>query len=162
MSTDEKDKDVKKPDKKGIIKEFKEFISKGNVLDMAVGLIVGTAFTAIVKSLVEDIFMPIIGMLIGGINFAGLNVTIGDADSRFGAATLTYGNFIQSVLTFLLTAICVFSVIKVINLFRKKNEKKPEPPKPSDEVKLLAEIRDLLKNGNVAEAAKKADESEKK
>lgn len=123
---------------KGIIKEFKEFISKGNVLDMAVGLIVGSAFTAIVTALVENIFTPLIGLVIGGVNFSGIHITIGDA-------TLEIGLFLQAIINFLLTAICVFIVVKTINGFRRKKEESPAPPKPSKEELLLTEIRDLLK-----------------
>lgn len=146
--------------KKGIIAEFKEFISKGNVVDMAVGVIIGSAFTAIVNSLVADVFTPLIGIIIGGIDFASLSVKIPDTvvDGKVIAqgAELTYGNFIQSIITFLLTAVCVFIFVKVINALRsgaeakKKKEaeaaaaeEKKEPPKPTQE-ELLAEIRDLL------------------
>ncbi len=130
----------KEPEKKSksIITEFKEFISKGNVLDMAVGLIVGSAFTAIVTSLVNDIFTPLIGIIIGGVNFSGINIKLGDA-------TLNIGLFLQAIINFLLTAICVFIVVKTINRFRRKKEEKPAPPKPSKEELLLTEIRDLLK-----------------
>lgn len=123
---------------KGVIKEFKEFISKGNVLDMAVGLIIGSAFTAIVTALVENIFTPLIGLIIGGIDFAGIGVTIGDANIQIGL-------FIQAIINFVLTAVCVFIVVKTINGFRRKKEEKPAPPKPSKEELLLTEIRDLLK-----------------
>lgn len=123
---------------KGIVSEFKEFISKGNVLDMAVGLIVGSAFTAIVTSLVENIFTPLIGLIIGGINFSGISITVGDAN-------IAIGMFIQAIINFLLTAICVFIVVKFINGFRRKKNENPEPPKPSKEELLLTEIRDLLK-----------------
>lgn len=146
--------------KKGVIAEFKEFISKGNVVDMAVGVIIGSAFTAIVNSLVADVFTPLIGIIIGGIDFASLSVKIPDTvvDGKVIAqgAELTYGNFIQSIITFLLTAVCVFIFVKVINALRsgaeakKKKEaeaaaaaEKKEPPKPTQE-ELLAEIRDLL------------------
>ncbi len=125
--------------KKSIIAEFKEFISKGNVLDMAVGLIVGSAFTAIVTSLVNDIFTPLIGIIIGGIGFSEMTITV-------GSANLAIGMFIQAVINFLLTAICVFAVVKVINRFRRK--KPAAPPKPSKEEELLTEIRDLLKKQN--------------
>ncbi len=129
----------KDPEKKSIITEFKEFISKGNVLDMAVGLIIGSAFTAIVTSLVNDIFTPLIGMIIGGINFAGISITV-------GSATLAVGLFLQAIINFLLTAMCVFIVVKTINRFRRKKEEKPAaPPKPTKEEILLTEIRDLLK-----------------
>ena len=109
--------------KKTLAQEFKEFISKGNVVDMAVGVIVGSAFTAIVNSLVTDIFTPLIGIIIGGINFASLSVKIPDTKLEDGTvimqgAELTYGNFIQSVITFLLTALCVFILVKFINALR--------------------------------------------
>lgn len=134
-------KEIKKNGKekaKGIVTEFKEFISKGNVLDMAVGLIIGSAFTAIVTSLVNDIFTPLIGLIIGGINFAGINITV-------GSASISIGLFLQAIINFLLTAVCVFIVVKTINSFRRKKEEKPAPPKPSKEELLLTEIRDLLK-----------------
>ncbi len=130
----------KEPDKKkSIIAEFKEFISKGNVLDMAVGLIVGSAFTAIVNSLVNDIFTPLIGIVIGGIGFSEMTITV-------GSANLAIGLFLQAVINFLLTAVCVFAVVKAINKFRRK--KPAAPAKPSKEEQLLTEIRDLLKEQN--------------
>ena len=161
--------------KKGIIAEFKEFISKGNVVDMAVGVIIGSAFTAIVNSLVADIFTPLIGIIIGGIDFASLSFKIPDTEIDGKVITqgaeLTYGNFIQSIITFLLTAICVFAFVKVINAVRNGNiikkkaaekaaaeeaakkaaeEAKPEEPapepEPTKEEALLMEIRDLLKS----------------
>lgn len=127
------------------IKEFKEFISRGNVMDMAVGVVVGGAFTAIVNSLVNDIIMPVIGMIIGGIDLSGLvlsvpNITGGDP------VTLNYGMFIQNIINFLLITFVVFLVVKAINSFKRKKEEKPAAPaEPSDEVKLLTEIRDALK-----------------
>lgn len=152
-------------EKKGILAEFKEFISRGNVVDMAVGVIIGSAFTAIVNSLVTDIFTPLIGIIIGGIDFASLSIKIPDVKLEDGTvvtqgAELTYGNFIQSIITFLLTAACVFAFVKVINAVRngaflKKKEDEnaaeaapeepPAPPAPTAE-ELLTEIRDLLKN----------------
>ena len=127
---------------KGVLGEFKEFISKGNVLDMAVGLIIGSAFTAIVTSLVDDILMPFIGMILAGVNFNSLGVTIPWGNKPF----LAIGSFLNAVITFLLTAVCVFILVKVMNAFRRKKEDKPkEPPKPTKEDELLAEIRDLLK-----------------
>ena len=127
---------------KGVLGEFKEFISKGNVLDMAVGLIIGSAFTAIVTSLVDDILMPFIGMILVGVNFNSLGVTIPWGNKPF----LAIGSFLNAVITFLLTAVCVFILVKVMNAFRRKKEDKPkEPPKPTKEEELLAEIRDLLK-----------------
>ncbi len=130
----------KEPDKKkSIIAEFKEFISKGNVLDMAVGLIVGSAFTAIVNSLVNDIFTPLIGIVIGGIGFSEMTISV-------GTANLAIGLFLQAVINFLLTAVCVFAVVKTINKFRR--QKPAAPAKPSKEEQLLTEIRDLLKEQN--------------
>lgn len=127
-----------------MIKEFKEFISRGPVLDLAVGVIIGGAFGKIVTSLVDNIFMPIIGMIIGGLDFSGLSLEVGDA-------TLKYGAFIQSVIDFLIVALCIFLFIKAINKAkdvakRGKKEEKEEAPKPED-IQLLEEIRDLLKKG---------------
>ncbi|MBE6339528.1 MAG: large-conductance mechanosensitive channel protein MscL [Bacteroidales bacterium] len=123
----------------GFIKEFKEFAVKGNVVDMAVGVIIGGAFGKIVTSLVNDVFMPIIGMITGGIDFTGLVLKVGEAEIK-------YGQFIQNVVDFLLVALCIFLVIKGINRFKKKEEAKPvAPPAPSNEEVLLGEIRDLLK-----------------
>lgn len=120
------------------LKEFGEFINRGNVMDLAVGIIIGAAFTAIVNSLVEDLIMPIIGILVGGIDFTGLAVQVGDA-------TLTYGNFIQAVLNFLIVAFAVFLLVKAVNNFYKKKEEAPPPPTPpTDETVLLTEIRDIL------------------
>ncbi len=132
----------KKPNQfAAILTEFKEFISKGNVLDMAVGLIVGSAFTAIVTSLVDDILMPFIGMMLAGINFSTMGITIPWGNHPF----IAIGSFLNTCITFLMTAACVFIVVKMINLFRRKKEEKPaEPPKPTKEEELLTEIRDLL------------------
>lgn len=124
---------------KGFIKEFKEFISRGNVIDLAVAVVIGGAFTKIVNSLVNDIIMPIIGVIIGGINFEHLMVTVGTAEIK-------YGMFIQAVVNFLLIAFVIFSIIKAINTFNKKKEDAPEEPaKPSEDIVLLTEIRDLLR-----------------
>lgn len=126
----------------GFIKEFKEFAVKGNVMDMAVGVIIGGAFGKIVTSLVNDVFMPIIGIITGGIDFTDLSVKVGEAEIK-------YGQFIQNVVDFVLVALCIFLVIKAINKFKKKEEEKPAaPPEPSKEEKLLGEIRDLLKEQN--------------
>lgn len=120
---------------KNFIAEFKKFISKGNVVDLAVGVIIGGAFSKIVSSLVNDILMPLIGTLLGGLNFTSLSLKIGNA-------VISYGNFIQNVVDFLIVAFCIFIFVKIIN----KLHKEPEQPKvKSDEVKLLEEIRDLLK-----------------
>ena len=122
--------------------EFKEFIMQGNVVDLAVGVIIGGAFGKIVTSLVDDILMPIIGVLIGGIDFTGLSVDVLDAK-------IMYGSFIQQIVDFLIVAFCIFLFIKVIGRFTKKKEEKVEEvaePTKSEEVVLLEEIRDLLKN----------------
>jgi large conductance mechanosensitive channel len=121
------------------LKEFRDFINRGNVIDLAVGIVIGAAFTGIVNSLVNDLLMPIIGIITGGINFAGLAVTVGEA-------ALAYGNFIQAIINFLIIAFAVFWLVKAVNRFRKKEEEKPtEPTAPTTEEKLLTEIRDLLK-----------------
>ena len=125
-----------------MFKEFKEFISKGNVLDLAVGVIVGGAFGKIVTSLVDDIIKPIIGLIIGGINFSGLSLKIGEA-------TVKYGMFIQNIVNFLIIAFSIFLVVKAVNKMRRIKPEKEEPPvepKKSNEEILLTEIRDLLKN----------------
>ena len=118
--------------------EFKQFISRGNVVDMAVGVIIGGAFGKIVTSLVNDIIMPLIGMILGGLNFSELSVHIGDA-------YIHYGLFIQSVIDFLIIAFCIFMMIKLFEKFKRKEEEKPASPVKSDEAVLLEEIRDLLK-----------------
>jgi large conductance mechanosensitive channel len=123
------------------LKEFRDFINRGNVIDLAVGIVIGAAFTGIVQSLVNDLIMPVIGMITGGINFSGLSITVGEA-------ALAYGNFIQTVINFLIIAFAVFWLVQVVNRFRKqeKKEDKPaEPPAPTTEERLLTEIRDLLK-----------------
>ena len=129
---------------KKVVKEFKEFISRGNVVDLAVGVIMGGAFGKIVTSLVNDIIMPLVGILLGGLDFTNLKVTLGDAD-------IAYGLFVQNVIDFLIVSVCIFLMIKFINKFMKKKEAKEAKeekvePKKSDEVLLLEEIRDLLKN----------------
>ncbi len=129
---------------KKMMEEFKKFISRGNVVDLAVGVIVGSAFTAIVNSLVNNILTPIVGLVLGGVDFSNLSVTIGEE-------SIMYGAFIQSVIDFLITAFCIFMIVKFINrlasIRKAKEEDKKETPKPvkSDEVMLLEEIRDLLK-----------------
>jgi len=124
-----------------IIDEFKEFISKGNVVDLAVGVIIGTAFNDIVNSLVKDVIMPIIGVILRGVDFTSLNVTL------LGNAVLSYGNFIQKVVNFLIISGTIFIMIKAINKFRKNEEVKEDKKakKSSEDTKLLREIRDLLK-----------------
>jgi len=127
---------------KQFFEEFKAFISKGNVMSMAVGIIIGGAFTTIVNSLVADIITPLLGVISGGINFGGISITV-------GSAVIGIGNFIQAVITFLLTAFALFFIVKAFNAFKKKEEEAPapaEPPAPPADVQLLTEIRDLLKN----------------
>lgn len=128
-----------------MFKEFREFISRGNVIDLAVAVIIGAAFTAIVNSLVNDIITPLIGIILGGISFTDLSVTV-------GAAVITYGNFIQAVINFLIIAFVVFFIVRSVNAFNRELQARlgivePEAPapEPSAEEKLLAEIRDLLK-----------------
>ena len=128
----------------GFIKEFKEFAVKGNVMDMAVGVIIGGAFGKIVSSLVDDILMPIVGMITGNIDFTSLAFQIGDGEE---AAVLKYGNFIQNTVDFIIVAFCIFLMLKAIN---KMNRKKAEPEAPAapagpTQEELLTEIRDLLK-----------------
>ena len=123
-----------------ILKEFKEFAMRGNVMDMAVGVIIGGAFGKIVSSLVDDVIMPVIGVLTGGVDFSKLSLMVGDAEVK-------YGMFIQNIIDFLIIAICIFSMIKVMNsISAKKKEETAAPAEPSNEEKLLSEIRDLLKN----------------
>lgn len=150
MKKEEKIKDVNKKIGKKLNKgmsEFKEFIMKGNVVDLAVGVIVGGAFGKIVTSLVNDILMPIIGMIIGGIDFTSLSIKIADAQ-------IMYGSFIQQVVDFLIVSACIFMFVKLINRLTRKKETAEEAKtevveeKKSDEVLLLEEIRDLLKKQN--------------
>lgn len=128
--------------KKGL-SEFKSFIARGNVVDMAVGVIIGGAFGKIVTSLVNDILMPLIGFILGGLDFTSLSIKINNAN-------IAYGLFIQSIVDFLIIAACIFIMIKVFEKFKVEEEKQEEPetPKKSDEVLLLEEIRDLLKKKN--------------
>ncbi|PSJ46179.1 large conductance mechanosensitive channel protein MscL [Zobellella endophytica] len=132
-----------------IIKEFKEFAVKGNVVDMAVGIIIGAAFGKIVSSLVNDVVMPPIGVLIGGVDFSDLAIVLQEAAGEIPAVTLSYGKFIQTILDFTIVAFAIFMMIKVINRLKRKEEAKAEepaaPPAPSKEEQLLSEIRDLLK-----------------
>ena len=128
--------------KSTFLAEFKTFIARGNVMDMAVGVIIGGAFSNITTSLINDIVMPLLGVLTGSMSFASLEV-------RIGPAVITYGNFIQAVLNFLVMAFVVFCLVRTINRFHRKKEAAPAappaPPEPSNEEKLLTEIRDLLK-----------------
>ena len=136
------------------INEFKEFAVKGNAVDMAVGVIIGGAFGKIVTSIVDDIIMPPIGWLIGGVNFSDLKYTLPSVDlgvEKLAPATINYGNFIQTTFDFVIIAFCVFLLVKGINRLARKDAKKETPapvpaPEPTNEEKLLAEIRDLLKD----------------
>ncbi len=129
-----------------ILKEFREFAVKGNVVDMAVGIIIGAAFGKIVSSFVGDVIMPPLGILIGGINFTDLAFTLKDAAGETPAVTLNYGRFIQTLVDFTIVAFAIFMVIKAMNTIKKKEEAAPPaPPEPSREEQLLAEIRDILK-----------------
>lgn len=130
-----------------MIKEFKEFAVKGNVVDMAIGIIIGAAFGKIVSSLVADVIMPPIGILLGGVDFRDLSLTLKSAVDGAPAVMLRYGMFIQTVIDFLIVAGAVFLLVKAINVLKKKQEEAP-PAKPADDVVLLTEIRDLLKSGN--------------
>lgn len=126
--------------------EFKKFISRGNVVDLAVGVVVGGAFTSIVTSLVKDMIMPICGLLFGGIDFTSLRYVIRPASGDVPEAAIYYGNFIQNIVNFILISFVIFCVIKTINHFHKREEKAKPAPEPSEEAKLLAEIRDALCN----------------
>ena len=127
--------------------EFKTFISRGNVMDMAVGVIIGAAFTAIVNSLVKDVIMPFIGWLIGGLNFEAFKVVLEPAQGEIPEVSILYGSFIQQIVNFLIIAFVVFMMVRLINSFhRKKKEDAPsEPAAPPADIQLLTEIRDLLK-----------------
>jgi len=137
----------------GMVKEFKDFAVKGNMVDMAVGIIIGGAFGTIVKSLVSDVIMPPIGLALGGVDFTNLFVVLGDgayetldAAKEAGAATINYGVFFNNVISFVIVAFAVFMLVKSINNMKREEEAKPaEPPKPSAEVTLLTEIRDGLR-----------------
>ena len=133
-----------------IVKEFKEFAVKGNVVDMAVGIIIGAAFGKIVTALVSGVIMPPIGVLLGGVDFSDLAYVIKEAGGEDPAVVITYGAFVQTVVDFVIVAFAIFMMVKVINRLKRKEEAAveaapPEDPKPSEEQVLLAEIRDLLK-----------------
>ena len=128
-----------------MLKDFKEFAFKGNVLDMAIGVIIGTAFGNIVTSLVKDMIMPIISILTGGINFTNLKFIITPKHGDVAENAIAYGSFIQNVVNFLIIAFCIFLFVRLIEKFKKKEEVKIEAPKKADDIVLLEEIRDLLK-----------------
>lgn len=135
----------------GMVTEFKEFAMRGNVVDLAVGVVIGAAFGKIVASLVNDIIMPMVGFLVGGVNFNELALelkpaTVDAAGAEVAAVLVKYGAFIQTIVDFLIIAFAIFVAVKVINTLKRKQEAAPAAPaEPSDEVKLLTEIRDALK-----------------
>ena len=137
----------------GMISEFKEFAMRGNVVDLAVGVIIGGAFGKIIGSLVNDVIMPVVGNLLGGVNFSDLSITLkaaemgADGKEVAAAVLLKYGAFFQTIVDFLIIAFAIFMAIKVMNSLKRKEEAAPAAPaEPSDEVKLLTEIRDALKS----------------
>ncbi len=132
-----------------MMKEFKDFAVKGNVMDMAVGIIIGGAFGKIVSSFVKDVLMPPIGLLLGDVNFTDLSLILKEAVGESAAVTLNYGAFIQNVVDFLIIAFAIFMVVKAMNKMKKKEEEAPKaPPAPSKEEVLLTEIRDALRQKN--------------
>lgn len=134
--------------------EFKEFIARGNVIDMAIGVVVGAAFKSIIDSLVNDIIMPFIGFLLGDMDFSALSIvlkegTVGADGAAVAPVAIMYGKFINNIISFVIIAFCLFCVVKIINNMRRKKEEEPTPapdPEPTAEEKLLTEIRDLLKD----------------
>jgi large conductance mechanosensitive channel len=129
-----------------MMKEFRDFAMRGNVVDMAIGIVIGGAFGKIVTSFVNDVLMPPIGMALGGVDFTELTMTLKEASGDVAAVTLSYGSFIQTVVDFIIIAFAIFMVVKAMNNMKKKEEAKPPaPPKPSAEESLLTEIRDLLR-----------------
>jgi large conductance mechanosensitive channel len=129
-----------------MMSEFRDFAMRGNVVDMAVGIVIGGAFGKIVSSFVKDVLMPPIGVALGGVDFSDLAMTLKAASGEVAAVTLNYGSFIQTVIDFIIIAFAIFMVINAMNSLKKKEEEKPAaPPKPSTEEVLLTEIRDLLK-----------------
>ncbi len=130
----------------GLLKEFKQFALRGNVMDMAVGIIIGAAFTSVVQSLVRDVLMPPLGAVTGGMDFAALAITLPAAEGVTKPATINYGLFINALISFIIVAFAVFMLVKVMNMAKKKEEAAPAPPpKPSEEVVLLTQIRDALR-----------------
>lgn len=136
----------------GMMSEFKQFAMRGNVVDMAVGIVIGGAFGKIVSSFVGDVIMPLVGMLVGGVDFTNLAITLkqavvaADGTETTPAVMLNYGSFIQTIFDFIIIAFAIFMVIRAMNRLKKKEEEAPAaPPEPSDEVKLLTEIRDSLR-----------------
>lgn len=132
----------------GMVKEFKEFAIRGNVVDMAIGIVIGAAFGKIVSAFVANVLMPPIGVLLGGVDFASLMIVLKEATAETEAVAISYGVFFNTVIDFIIIAFAIFLVIKGMNKMKKKEEEKPaEPPKPSKEEILLTEIRDELRKG---------------
>ncbi|WP_243349299.1 large-conductance mechanosensitive channel protein MscL [Parabacteroides sp. FAFU027] len=135
---------------KSFIQEFKEFAMRGNVVDMAIGIIIGAAFGKIISSLVADVIMPPLGLLLGGVDFASFKIVLQQADiaHKITEVSISYGNFIKSIVDFVIIALCIFMLIKSMNKLSAQKEaatpETPAPAEPSDEVKLLSEIRDIL------------------
>jgi large conductance mechanosensitive channel len=136
----------------GFFKEFKEFAMRGSVIDLAVGVVIGASFGKIVSSLVDDVIMPPIGYITGGVDFSNLKYVIQEANESAGLTEVAigYGNFLNAVIQFLIVALCIFSVIKALNTLKRKEEEAPDaPPAPTKEEVLLTEIRDLLRSKSV-------------
>ena len=132
----------------GMVKEFKEFAMKGNVVDMAIGIVIGAAFGKIISSFVADVLMPPIGVLLGGVDFSALMIVLKEATAETEAVAISYGVFFMTVIDFIIIAFAIFMVVKMMNNMKKKEEEKSaEPPKPSNEEILLTEIRDQLRKG---------------
>lgn len=132
-----------------MMNEFKSFAMRGNVVDMAVGIVIGGAFGKIVSSFVADVLMPPLGLMLGGVDFSGLSVTLKAAEAGAEAVTLRYGVFIQTVVDFIIIAFAIFLVVKAMNAMKKKEEESPAaPPKPSKEEVLLTEIRDAIRSSD--------------
>ncbi|MDZ4350655.1 MAG: large-conductance mechanosensitive channel protein MscL [Xanthomonadaceae bacterium] len=130
----------------GMVTEFRDFAMRGNVIDLAVGVVIGGAFGKIVGSLVEKIIMPPIGLLIGGVDFSDIAITLREAAGETPAVAIGIGDFINTLIQFVIVAFAIFMVIKAINATKRKQEAAPPPPEPSEEVRLLTEIRDALRN----------------
>ncbi len=129
-----------------MVKEFKEFVMRGNVIDMAVGIVIGAAFGKIVSSLVNDVIMPPLGLVIGGVNFTNLKMTLGEPLAGGEPVTLNYGNFIQTLVDFLIVAFAIFLVVKAVNSMKRKQDAAPAaPPAPTTDQVLLTEFRDALR-----------------
>lgn len=144
-----------------MLKEFREFAMKGNMLDLAIGVVIGAAFGAIVNSLVADIFTPLLGLATGGIDFKEAKYVLKAAVGEAPEVAIRYGVFINTIINFIIVAFCMFMVVKTMNRLRRQKEEAPTPPDPTVEEKLLTEIRDILKSGGKAVVTAPATETEK-